>query len=188
MIDLKPKQTNNIYNELDEMQLPKKALIIHSDPSVLDSLTGLIGDEAEVTTIEHSTSPAEFQQALERALDHSSQEESEKRLAKLGLTSGEILHEISTPLSVLSMKLDLLSALLKKEKCSDSCATLLGSVEKTVQDLRNLIVNSKAQLTGYRDFAPLQLQILFKSVFEYCAHQATNAGVALRIDCPSNAV
>jgi signal transduction histidine kinase len=137
--------------------------------------------------LEKPIQPDQIKAVLASALDQKVREESEQRLVRLGLNSGELIHELATPLSIALIRIKSLRKQLTEENLSEKSNTLLNSIENTINRINILITSNKKALQSGHNFDDFPIKELHDLILDSCQLKANQSSVALSVEIPTEA-
>lgn len=136
----------------------------------------------------HEIEIAELTEKLETA--HSQLIQSAK-MATLGKIAGSIAHEINNPLSILKLKLDLVTSMVREP--SPNVSMILEELTKiiaTTDRISNVVRGLKSYSRKSEDdpFIAIDLLQVIKDTMELCKDKFKYLDIEVRINCPSEAI
>ncbi|MCM2324661.1 MAG: response regulator [Oligoflexia bacterium] len=133
--------------------------------------------------LEKPFDPEELCRLLNSALLKKTRGESERKLADFGLRSGELFHEIATPLTLISLKVTELKGLIGDRAREPRIGRAFDLLDSQLDRLRKIIHNSRERLkSNDRASASFPVDALLALVREQCAPAAKRAGVMLSME------
>ena len=113
------------------------------------------------------------------------------KMATLGKMAGSIAHEINNPLSILKLKLDLVSNMVQESPTNTSLILEeLAKIIATTDRISNVVRGLKSYSRKSEDdpFISIDLYQVIKDTMELCKDKFKYLDINVRINCPSEAV